>query len=167
MNIKQFKKLSAITDPLMQEFVLFHLLDRDDWDNKTNVEGFEHLKDLDKAYFQYQDTEFQTQYINVILDLAEIELDDFERLIQFATTNDIILERDLESYLDDIEGEGVALPFEVFKPLVNSQAFKDQLTIDSDTGEVFPTLYNDVDIHTGRLLGQIEQIIDFRLNQLK
>lgn len=151
MNITMFKKLAEVKDPALLDFALHQLLDHND-EPVT-------LKSLSSDAIQ--------QYTDLILDLMEIKREDFERLIEFASTEDIILERDLETYLDEIYSEDLTLPTEVFKPLINSQYFNDVLTVYTDTGEVIVSSTEEIiDDFTITLFNQLEQIIDYRLNEM-
>ncbi len=166
MNIKTFKKLAAIKDEALQNYALFQLLNVEfDSTEEEGGDKFAYYKPL-TGFYAEKDAVFQEQYLELILDLIEITREDFERLIEFCSTNDMILDNGLQEYLEVMDIDGLALPFEVFKPLAKSHTFRDIFNIHSVTGEIFTRLEWDLDVTSERIFEQLEMIIEFRLDNL-
>ena len=168
MDIRTFSKLQAIEDKELLRLLLIHLLDRP-WNpigNGFEETGFGPDIDWNKDCYAKLPVNMQEKFKEAILNLSNINLEDFERLLKFCETNDKVLEGNLIGYLGSTNGD--PLPFEIFGPLRFSFIFIDLFIVDDNTGEVTYSGADEWDTQTqADLFEQLEQIIEFHLNSIQ
>ena len=158
MNISTFKKLQAIQDQEVLNFALFQLLDNDLWAN-----GFE---PSDHFIFSTTTSSIREGYTNLILDLMKVQKEDFNRLVEFISTNKFIRINGLKAYISEMFADDEPLPKEIFEPLLDSLYFKDELMLYFETDEILVTDSEPFhDDFTIQIFDEFLKIINFQLNQ--
>ena len=166
MNIKMFFKISNTEDVFVKELLLLHLLEHDlKHDLETMEEdflsnGINPPPNFEICNYIYLTPSVKDKYRKAILDLCEVTEDAFENLLNFFIKDGGL--DDLDYWFREQELEDDALDFDLFKPLSKSPIFRDYLTVNKNTGEVFAQVHDcddGIDPTKLRLFNQLESIL--------
>lgn len=142
MNIKQFFKLKAVEDKALLRVALILLLDLDQDEVESDFKEYdlgETPNYLEDDYSRLSGS-LKQDYKRLILDLCDLPLEDYDRLLTFVKQHKI---EDLEEWFNEKEYDFIE--FEVFKPLLKSYIFRAYLACSDKTGEVHIQIFNNPD----------------------